>query len=47
MKNKDGYFIGEGECPSWCNDGICGCDWIGNWKDCWNYKEWKEKEKLK
>ena len=44
MKNKDGYFIGEGECPSWCNDGICGCDWcFGDWKDCWNYKEWLKK----
>ena len=38
MKNKNGWPIGDGECPQSCNDGIA-CDWIGpHWKDCWMHE---------
>ena len=37
MKNKSGIDLGPGECPMGCNDGIA-CDWIGNWHDCWIYR---------
>ncbi len=41
MLNKNGFDIGDGECPCTCNDGVA-CDWIGShWKNCWIYKEYK------
>ena len=44
MKNKNGFYLGEGECPCSCNDDVA-CDWLGNWKKCWIYQEKLERGK--